>query len=437
MRILIKKIKLLDPFSQKKIKKAWIIIEEGKIREISEHKIPNYQADKVIDGKNCVAFPGLIDIHTHLREPGLEHKEDIASGSLAALHGGFTTISAFPNTNPVIDSVAALRELKKRIEEKALVTILPIASITEGLKGKKLSPMEELAKEGALAFTDDGKGVQDEGILYQAMLEAKRLSLPLLLHSESEFLAKDGVINQGKISSRLNLKGIPNEAEEIMIARDIVLAKLTRARVHFCHVSTPFGARMIQLAKKEKINITAEITPHHLCFFDAMIQSIHETHKKMNPPLRSQSDQEKMVRFLKKNVIDAIATDHAPHSKEEKAMGFHQAPFGIVGLETALPLLYTYLVKPKKVSFYRIIEAMTKKPADILYLPYHRIEEKKEPNIIIFNKKEKSILSRSFFYSKSDSFPLKDETLAGKVEWVFYGGKLFDFRKKQYEVLYL
>jgi len=430
MKILIKDIQILDPYQPRNSSyKADILIEDGIIQEIASSFSPHLKGDVVILGKNKFLFPGLIDLHTHLREPGFEYKEDIASGSLAALHGGYTTITAFPNTKPVSDSVERLLALKKLIQEKALVSVLPVAAITEGLEGKKLTPIADLAKNGAVAFTDDGKGVQDFSLALKAMQAIQKTGLPFLIHAENELLAQDGVMHSGKVSEKLNLKGIPPEAEESMTARDLILAKLTQAQIHFCHVSTAYAAKIIKLAKEEGVKVTAEVTPHHLCLNQDRILDTHNANFKMNPPLRPYKDQETLIELLKNGDIDAIATDHAPHAMHEKALGFLKAPFGITGLETALPLLFHTLVKDFQIPFLRIIEALTLAPSKILGLKKRPIAPKNPADFVIFNTEKKSVLTQDFFYSKSKNFPLLNQELWGKVEYVACFNQFYDFTK--------
>jgi dihydroorotase len=435
MKISIQNIILIDPYSEK-MQKVHLFLEDQQIQKISTFPI-DQKADLVIQGKNRFLFPGLIDLHTHLREPGFEYKEDISTGTAAALHGGFTTITAFPNTSPALDSMETLKNLQTLIREKAKVEVLPVAAITRGLKGKELSPMEEMAKNGVSAFTDDGMGVQSEEILLKAMGIANKINIPLFLHSENETLVENGVLHRGETAAKLGLPGIPPEAEESMIARDIVLAKKTGARIHFCHVSTGFGGKLIGLAKKEGLRVTAEATPHHLCLNETLILSRNESNKKMNPPLRPVKDQQALIEQFKTGIIDAVATDHAPHSAEEKEKDILLAPFGITGLETALPMLYTFLVDTHLAPFYRIIDSLTRKPAEILNLKTNPIEEKKALNFVIFNKEKQTVLSKDFFNSKSLNFPLLGETLKGKVEYVFYKDKLYDWSQQKPEILKL
>ncbi len=425
MKTLIKDIFIIDPY-QNINENFSIIIENHKIKKIVKKKDESEDFDLIIDGKGKVLFPGLIDMHTHLREPGYEYKEDILSASKAALNGGFTTITSFPNTNPVLNNLENLNKLKKLIQKKALIQILPIAAITKDLKGKNLVDFKTLKKNGVIAFTDDGKGVQNKEVLYEVMKLAKKLDILLLLHEEDEFLLQGGVIHKGVKSKELNLPGICGSVEDMMTARDILLAKETGARIHFCHVSTQISAKLIALAKEENISVTGEVSPHHLCFNDEMIRNIYDTNKKMNPPLRSKEDQEFLIEALKNGVIDTIATDHAPHSEDEKSKDFLNAPFGITGLETAVSLIFSKLVLNDKISFYKLVESFTKAPADILGLKYSPILEGEPLNFVIFNKEKEINLDKAFFYSKSKNFPLINEKLKGKIEYVFYKNEMYN-----------
>lgn len=436
MKVIIKDIKVIDPFKGKSYI-ASLIVEDGSVISIlndsSKNNSDNF--DLVIDGQGKMLFPSLFDMHTHLREPGGEHKETIKTGTMAAVHGGFTKVTAFPNTNPSLDSVDAFNKLLKIIEKDAEVEVFPVPSITKGLKGDSLTDLKALKEAGAMAFTDDGKGVQSSALFIEALKKAKELDLLFLIHPEDESLTFEGVINEGELSSKLGVKGLASEAEESMIARDILLCKKFGGRLHFCHLSTSFGAYLIEAALKEGVNITAEVAPHHLCFTEDMINFLSDSDKKMNPPLRTQKDQKALIKALKEGIIKIIATDHAPHSKEEKANNINKSPFGIIGLETALPLLYHYLVEKNNVSFYTILSAFTKEPASVFGLKPWAVEVQKSADFVIFNSKKKSYIDNDFFFSKSSNFPLKDVSLNGKVEYVFYGNKIYDYSNEDLKLI--
>lgn len=428
--IFLKNIQLIDPFTGSNTR-ADLLAENLIIKQIGNNLKKPVHTDFFINGESCFIFPGLTDLHTHLREPGFEYKEDIASGTKAAVHGGYTRITSFPNTKPVLDNPETLRYIVEQIQSKAMIDVMPIASITRGLLGEELSDFETLLENGAVTFTDDGKGVQSDELMLKAMQLAKELNIRLLLHEENELLLNHGVIHLGSKSKLFNLPGISSECEEIMLARDILLAKTTGAKIHFCHVSTTFGAKLIEAAKNEGVFVSGEVTPHHLCFSEEDIKDAADANYKMNPPLRTLKDTDTLLSCLDKGIIDAIATDHAPHSAEEKKQGFLKAPFGITGLETSLPLIYTKLISKNKISFYRVIESLTKSPCDILNLAYSPIMEGQPLNFVIFNKDKKSVLHDRFFYSKSLNCPLIGSVLQGKIEQVFYRDKLFDFTEQK------
>ncbi|HOJ49703.1 MAG TPA: dihydroorotase [Spirochaetota bacterium] len=419
MKILIKNAHIIDPFLKIEIDKTSILVENGKILKISNtiDETPDY----TIEEDNLV-FPAFIDMHTHLREPGFEYKEDIESGTLAGIHGGFTTITAFPNTNPILDSVDKIQLVKERIEKKAKIRVLPIASITKNQEGKELVDFK-LLKDHVYGFTDDGKGIQDFNIARKAMIEAKKYNILLMLHEEDERFGK-GVVNYGYLSKKLGLEGIKSEAEESMIARDIVLAKETGARIHFCHISTKLGAKLIKIGKEEGLNITAEVTPHHLCFDETTFEDF-VPNMKMSPPLRTREDRLFLIDAFKNGIIDCIATDHAPHADHEKK-DIKTASFGITGLETAFVIIYNYLVKKGYLNLYDTIKGLTVNPAKTLGLEPNPIKEGNFANFVIFNKKEKTLINDEFFFSRSKNFPLRGE-LEGKITYLFYNKKFFKF----------
>ena len=321
---------------------ADLYIENGLIQEIGS--LTDKKADEVIDAKGLVVAPGFIDLHVHLREPGGEHKETIETGTMAAAKGGFTTVAAMPNTRPVPDSKEQLQWLNERIKEKAAVKVLPYGSITVREAGQELTDFASLKEAGVFALTDDGVGVQSAGMMLQAMKEAAKLGLPIVAHCEDNSLINKGSVHEGVFSEKHGINGIPSVCESVQIARDVLLAEAAGCHYHVCHISTKESVRAVRDAKKAGIHVTAEVTPHHLVLCDEDIPELDPNYK-MNPPLRSASDREALIEGLLDGTIDFIATDHAPHTNEEKAEGMTLAPFGIVGLETAFPLLYTHLVE--------------------------------------------------------------------------------------------
>lgn len=398
-----------------------IFIEAGKITKIA--KRIDEHADETIDCKHHVVFPGFIDVHVHLREPGGEHKETIASGTKAAARGGFTTICAMPNTDPVPDNFDALQELWQKIVQDACVRVLPYASITKNLKGEELTNIAQLAQSGAFAFTDDGVGVQTADVMLEAMREAAANGKPIVAHCEDNSLVDGGVVHQGQVSERLNLPGIPSLSESVQIARDVLLAEAIGCHYHVCHVSTKESVRVIRDAKRQGCHVTAEVTPHHLLLNEAAVQDDNANFK-MNPPLRSAEDQKALLDGLLDGTIDMIATDHAPHAEAEKAQGLHQAPFGIVGLETAFPLLYTYLVQTKRVTLEQLINWLTVKPAKIFGLSYGVLREGAVADLTIVDLSHETCLDKNSDYSKGKNTPFHDWRVQGIPEATIAEGKV-------------
>lgn len=330
--MLLKRAKLL--LDNKFIEKD-VLIEDGKIKEINE-SIEESNHD-VIDLEGKLLTPGLVDVHVHFREPGFEHKETIKTGSLAAARGGFTTVCPMPNTKPIIDTVERLDQVNEIIERDAAIRVLPYVSITEGLSGEKLVDFDGLKAHGAFAFTDDGVGVQTAKVMYEAMKKAASINMPIVAHTEDNSLAGSGAVHEGDVSERLDVEGIPSLAESTQIARDVLLAEAADCHYHVCHVSTKESVRVIRDAKRAGIKVTAEVTPHHLVLDENDFKEL-DPNFKMNPPLRGSDDREALIEGLLDGTIDFIATDHAPHHKDEKAVGVSKAPFGIVGIEHAFQL---------------------------------------------------------------------------------------------------
>ncbi|GGP15695.1 dihydroorotase [Oceanobacillus neutriphilus] len=379
-----------------------ILMEDGKIREIASEITE--EADQTIDAKNNLVSPGFIDVHIHLREPGGEYKETIATGTKSAARGGYTTVCNMPNTNPVPDSKDTLEKLLQKIKEDAVVRVLPYASITKGLKGEERTNIKELFEQGAFAFTDDGVGIQTANQMFQAMKEAAACGAAIVAHCEDNSLVYGGVTHDGEVSKRLNLPGIPSLSESVQIARDVLLAEAADCHYHVCHVSTKESVRVIRDAKRAGIKVTGEVSPHHLLLNETDILE-NDADFKMNPPLRGKDDQEALIEGLLDGTLDFIATDHAPHGEEEKAKGFLEAPFGIVGLETAFPLLYTHLVQKNVLSLHELIDRMTKKPADVFGLPYGTMEEGAPADLTILDLDKTAKIDRYQFASKGKNTP--------------------------------
>ncbi|MCA1009099.1 dihydroorotase [Halobacillus halophilus] len=387
-----------------------VLIKEGLIQRVSSSI--EEEADKVIDAQGQLVSAGLVDVHVHLREPGGEAKETIETGTKAAAKGGFTTVCAMPNTRPVPDTEENLNALWDKINQHASVRVLPYASITTRQLGEELVNMKALSENGAFAFTDDGVGVQTAGKMYEAMLEASRVNKAVVAHCEDNSVVYGGVAHKGEVSERLNLPGIPNIAESIQIARDVLLAEAADCHYHVCHVSTKESVRVIRDAKRAGIRVTAEVTPHHLILNEHSILE-DDAMFKMNPPLRSVEDQQSLLEGLRDGTIDFIATDHAPHTEEDKTQGFLNSPFGITGFETAFPLLYTELVEKEVITLEELLYWMTQAPADVFGLPYGRLEEGAPADITLIDLKSSKVIDRHRFISKGKNSPFHNWTAKG------------------------
>lgn len=379
-----------------------ILIENGKIAAIGEH-IEN-TVDEVIDGKGHVVAPGFVDVHVHLREPGFEHKETIATGSQSAAKGGFTTICAMPNTKPVPDSIEHLDMINGLIQKSAVVRVLPYGSLTVAQSGDERTNLKALKEHGAVAFSDDGVGVQEAATMYEQMKDAAAIDMAVVAHCEDNSLIYGGVMHEGKRNKELGLPGIPSICESVQIARDVLLAEAAGAHYHVCHVSTKESVRVVRDAKAAGIHVTAEVCPHHLLLEEMDIPS-DDANWKMNPPLRANEDWQALHEGLLDGTIDCIATDHAPHTKEEKCCGMVGAPFGIVGFETAFPLLYTQFVETGKWTLKQLIDWMTVKPAKLFNLPYGKIEVGASADLILLDLEKEKIVDAEKFASKGRNTP--------------------------------
>ncbi|MBU0650649.1 dihydroorotase [bacterium] len=420
MKLLIKNGNLVDVKQNKIINNIDIIIESGKIKKID--KDIQESADKVIDAKDKLVCPGLIDMHVHLREPGREDKETIKTGAQSAAAGGFTSIVCMPNTNPVLDN-SGLIYLVKEKAKACSVNVYPVGTITKGLAGEEISEIGDLYQAGAVAISDDGKSVMNSYVLRRAMEYTKMFNIPVLSHCEDTNLAGDGVMNEGYNSTVSGLKGIPAQAESIFVARDILLAQLTGARVHIQHVSCKESVAVIEFAKQKGIKITAETTPHYISLTDDEVLSF-DTNTKVNPPLRTIEDINAIKKALVSGVIDVIATDHAPHTDEDKTVEFDLAPFGMVGLETAVGVVFTELVHKDKMDVVEVIKKMTINPAQILNLKKGVIEEEASADITIIDPELEWVVDKNKFKSKSHNTPFNGRKLKGKAIVTIVGGKI-------------
>ncbi|MEH7349885.1 dihydroorotase [Gottfriedia acidiceleris] len=398
-----------------------VLVVNGKISVIAATIVDEDAIQIELDGK--LLSPGLIDVHVHLREPGGEHKETIETGTKAAARGGFTTIAAMPNTRPVPDTLEHLSALNKKIEETAVVNVLPYASITIRQAGEEQTDFEVLKENGAFAFTDDGVGVQSAEMMYKAMQKAAELNVSIVAHCEENTLIQKGCVHEGKFSKENGLNGIPSICESVQIARDVLLAEATGCHYHVCHISTKESVRVVRDAKRAGIKVTAEVSPHHLILCEDDIPGL-DTNFKMNPPLRSAVDREALIEGLLDGTIDMIATDHAPHTEEEKAQGMQLAPFGIVGLETAFPLLNTHFVETGKMTLQQVINFLTTKPAEVFNLNRGKIEVGAVADLTVIDLDLEEEIDSTTFLSKGKNTPFNGWNCKGWPVMTMVNGKL-------------
>ncbi len=421
-KILLQKGRLIDPVAGRD-EVVDIRIVDGVIDAIQSAITPQPE-EKVVNLKGKVVAPGFIDIHVHLREPGFEHKETIETGTRSAAYGGFTAVCCMPNTNPAIDdeSLVSFVQMKGRNVNNGIVDVYPIASVSKGREGKTLAPIAELVGAGAVGLSDDGAPVFDAKVMRRALEYASMYNVPIMQHCEIPELSHGGVMNEGLVSTELGLPGIPGIAEEIMIARDLALAEYTNSRYHVCHMSTRRSVELVRDGKLKGIKVTCEVTPHHFTLIDDEVRS-YDTNTKMNPPLRTQKDIEAIKQGLKDGTIDVIATDHAPHSLDEKEVDYIQAPFGIVGLETAIGLAITELVEKKYLTLSQLIEKFSTNPRKIIG---------REVNVAVGEKANLTFFDPAFewkveiqqFHSKSKNSPFQGRVLRGKALGIINNGTM-------------
>lgn len=397
---------------------ADILIQDGRIKAIG--KLDDVLEEEIIDAKGCVVAPGLVDIHVHFREPGFTYKEDIQSGSEAAAAGGYTSVVAMANTKPIIDNEETLEFVLKEMK-KSKINVYTVAAVTKGFKGQELVDMERLYELGAVGFSDDGIPINNEDIILEAMLKAKELNVPLSFHEESPKLIGIPGINEGEISKKLGIKGALSVSEDVMVARDSMLALYTGATIDIQHISSGHSVDMVRFIKSLGANVYAEVTPHHFSITEEKVLE-HKALAKMNPPLRTEEDRLKIIEGLKDNTIEIIATDHAPHSIEEKSGELTKTPSGIIGLETSLALGITNLVRKGHLSLVDLLKKMTVNPARLYNLDCGTLDIGSKADIVIFKEDEAYVVHK--FKSKSSNSPFIGDTLYGKIKYTICGGEI-------------
>ena len=434
-RILVRGGRVIDP-SCSIDETADLLVQDGVIKG-TDGSIAAPDGATVIEAKGLVVCPGFIDLHCHLREPGFEYKETIASGTAAAAKGGFTTVCAMPNTDPVADTRATVDFVLRKGAEEGLVRVVPVGCVTKGSAGRELAEMAELAEAGVIGFSDDGHPVADPNVMRQALSYSSSLGLPIINHCEVRELSGGGAMNEGWVATRLGLKGIPDSAEEIMVARDIELAELTGGRLHIAHASTAGTVDLLRWAKERSLDhITGEVTPHHLTLtdeavlgdgsdgsaFDPLTPDAYDSNAKVAPPLRRPADVAAMAEALRDGVVDFVATDHAPHGRIEKLCSFEEAAFGISGLETALGSLMS-LVHAGQIPLPTLIERLTWDPARFLGMNIGTLKPGSPADVTVFDPNAEWLVDAEQFVSKGKNTPLDGRSLKGQVTTTIFGGE--------------
>lgn len=436
MTILIKNGHVLNPATGMD-EVADVLVKDGIVSEIKKEM--DVEADRKIDAKGCFVMPGFIDLHVHLRDPGFEQKETIETGCRAAARGGYTTILAMPNTKPVVDNADVVNYVHNKAKNLDLVNVLQVGAVTKGQRGEELSDIEGMVKAGIPAISEDGKSVMNTGLYRKAMEKAAELGIVVLAHCEDINLVDGGVVNEDENAKALGLKGITNSVEDVITARDILLSRDTGAKLHLCHCSTRESVNMVRMAKADHAQVTAEVCPHHFTLTSADIKKIEptvelknkiavdadaDTNYKMNPPLRAKEDVLALKEGLRDNIMDVIATDHAPHTFEEKNTSMKNAPFGIVGLETAACLTYTELVLQDYLTPMQMAEKMSYNPAKVIGLDKGNIAPGKTADLVIFDPNVSYRIDKNEFASKGRNTPFDGRSVTGKVRLTMTGGKI-------------
>jgi dihydroorotase len=429
MKIVLKNVDVIHPEEKINLKRVSVLLNEGKISKIGDLTDQEIKDSREFDFSYKILVPGLFDMHVHLREPGREDEETVISGCNSASAGGFTGVACMPNTEPAIDTAEVVKFIKEQAANH-LVDVHPVAAASVGRKGEIISPMAELAESGAVAFSDDGTVIKTSSVLRRAFEYANMYNAPIIEHCEDNSLA-EGAMNEGVNSTLLGLPGLPSVAEDIIVSRDILMAEYTGGRIHIAHISTKNSVNLVREAKKKGIKVTAEVTPHHFTLTDDSLKS-YDSNFKMNPPLRTQSDIDAIIKGLKDGTIDCIASDHAPHSIEEKEAEFQFAPNGIIGFETTLGLSFSELLHKNKLSLEEIIKKLSINPRKILNLPIPKFEVGEIANFTIIDPNLVWTVDISKFKSKSKNSPFDKKLLTGKAiavinrKKMLYDDKLFD-----------
>jgi dihydroorotase len=417
--LIIKGGRVIDP-AAKRDAKGDVFVADGKF--VKSLTAAQKESARVIDARGLVVCPGLVDIHVHFREPGQTHKETILTGSQAAAAGGFTTVVCMPNTSPVVDNAGTVA-LIKSVAAAAPVHVYPTGCITVGMKGQALAPHGSLQKAGVVAITDDGLCVQSNELMHRAVEYAQMFGLTILDHCQDESMTQKAVMNEGVVSTRLGLKGWPHAAEDIIVARNIILSHYTGAHIHMQHISSALSVELVRRAKKDGINVTAEATPHHIALTEEALGT-YDTNLKMNPPLRTEADRRAIIAGLRDGTLDCIGTDHAPHAPEEKDKEFDYAPNGIIGLETALPVCLDVLLRKEKFKLPAVIDLMTRKAANILKLPAGTLTPGAVADVCIFDPDETWLYKTYGAFSKSINSPWDKQNLTGRVKTTIVSGRV-------------
>jgi dihydroorotase len=420
MTILLKGGKVVDP-SQGVEKKADLLIEKGKVAGLG--RVTAKKSWRVIEVKDCLVTPGLIDMHVHLREPGREDKETIETGSRAAVTGGFTSIACMPNTSPVNDCESVTRYVIEKARQVGLANVFPVGAITKGSAGEELAEVGEMVKAGAVAITDDGHPVMNNQIMRRALEYARIFDIPVLDHCEDFPLAARGSMNESEVSTELGMRGISGAAEELHVARDVILSRVTGSRIHICHLSSRHSLEWVRQGKAQGVRVTCEVTPHHFLLTDEAVRS-YDTNYKMNPPLRTAEDVKHLLEGLADGGIDCIATDHAPHTVLEKECTFEEAANGIIGLESSVPLVWEHLVRKGIISVSRAVELMSVNPNRILNLGRGTLAEGAVADVTVIDPEREAVIDANRFASKARNCPFHGWKCHGAAVLTMVGGRI-------------